>query len=237
MLDLLKTFVTRRRSAFSKTPLLFLATDTSYLIPTISNATRSFGMDTVVLPQIRVEDNAGVTFSALKGQDEKCLLGWRAMMSDMILLSSADILLAARHSSFTQSLPLSLLFEQKKHLSPIDQKDSFCEMSSNATRMTCFDDMRTWLFREEDSGRMRNYALDIDNEPDSRVHHKLLVQFEDVEPAKDLAGALEFLRNPQGKGPDGGAPYESHTFGSKRYYQKYRKRKQTQVAASWNFIS
>ena len=233
MLELLKHFIVERR--FPKPPLLFLATDTPYLIPSISNTTRTFGVETVVLHQIRLEAKAGVTFSALKGQDAKCLLGWRAMVSDMLLLADSDVLLAARHSSFTQSLPLSLVFDRKENLPLPEQKDTFCEMSSNATRMTCFDDILTWLFRDESSGRMRNYALEVEKDPDERVQHKLLVHFEDTEPVREVDEALTFLRGPPTQN-ENGAPYEPRPFGATRYYRRFKQGKEPLGAkASWNF--
>ena len=53
-----------------KEPLVFLATDTPQIIPEIVKATKKFGVKTVHFPQIRVEENKGVSFKAFAGKEQ-----------------------------------------------------------------------------------------------------------------------------------------------------------------------
>jgi hypothetical protein len=211
---------------FEKPLLLFLATDTAYLVPTIVNATRAYGVSTVVLPQIRVKPNEGVTFKALAGVGEKCLLGWQAMVSDMLLLSYSDVLIAARHSSFSQSLPLSLVFDRHATNNNANRegKDEpavprFCEVSETATSMTCLPDLATWLFRDKDS-EMITYSLNNTSESTSLttpVLHKLLVLLPDIEESREYLPAVKFLTSPHQA-----SSISTHTYGNKRFNPRYR---------------
>lgn len=169
-------------------PLLFVATDTAHLLPLIDKAVNQRitkegsvendptkitpGMlEVVTWPQYRLPKNAGVTFDSLQGQGGRCLQGWRSSMSDASLLNSVDMLIAAKRSTFTQSLPLTLGFgrNHEQHNSNrvehpafadtnLDNESvirrnndfSFCEVSeSDFVDMTCFADAKTWLFRGE----------------------------------------------------------------------------------------
>lgn len=153
-------------------PLLFLATDTPYLVPIISNLTESRNIRTVVFPQLRMADNQGVTFSALAGTGLKCLLAWQAMVVDMMLLANSDILIAARHSSFTQSMPLSLVLARKQS----QYGPHFCEVSAAATAMSCYQDSPAWLFRD-DPNREWNFQLPHFKEAETNipVRHKSMI--------------------------------------------------------------
>jgi hypothetical protein len=214
----------------TKPPLIFLATDTAKLVPGFVNATQTlFGVPTVVLPQIRVDDNAGVTFQAFQGKGEKCLLGWQAMVSDMLLLSHADVLIAARHSSFTQSLPLSLVMDRHRN----QVGPHFCEASANATSMTCLQDLPTWLFRDDET-KMWTYSLLDNGNNDEPVQHKSLVFLPDVKPAKEYAHVVNFLQteDPQQHS------VQTHTYGNNRFNPKYRNRKKgNRLTLEWNFTS
>ena len=179
-------------------PLLFVATDTAHLLPKIEkliessnhdhNIPRARTLEILTWPQDRLPKNAGVTFDALQGKGQRCLQGWRSAMSDSLLLSQADVLIAAKRSTFTQSLPLTLGFDrnQKKSFSDtifpatreikvessvteLQSKEmairrngrfTFCEVSeSDFMKMTCFADARAWLFRGEDDS---SYPSDKD---------------------------------------------------------------------------
>lgn len=219
-----------KEQSFSKAkpPLIFLATDTAYLVPAFTNLTHSYGVKTVVLPQIRVADRQGVTFSALSGAGEKCLLGWQAMVADMILLSEADILVAARHSSFTQSMPMSLVLDRTQN----DRGPHFCEVSDNATSMSCFQDLPTWLFRDN-RDKDWTYSLPFEGTHQSdEVHHKALVHLPDKDRPKEYDNLIKFLEAKELPVEDG---IPTHTYGSKRFNPKYRKRKPAEIPG-WNFI-
>ena len=115
-------------------PLLFVATDTAHLLPLITkmidlgtiqdesnhnNHTQPTirRLEIVTWPQDRLPENAGVTFDVLQGKGERCLQGWRSAMSDSLMLSTVDVLIAAKRSTFTQSLPLTLGFDQNREKS------------------------------------------------------------------------------------------------------------------------
>jgi hypothetical protein len=215
----------------AKPPLIFLATDTAYLVPTFVNLTQRYGIKSVVLPQIRVPDRQGVTFSALRGAGEKCLLGWQAMVADMLLLSEADVLVAARHSSFTQSIPISLVLDRNKN----QRGPHFCEVSNNATSMSCLQDLPTWLYRDN-LAREWVYSLPLsDTDQADQVRHKALIHLPDIAPPEDYDHLLKFLEE-MDLPPleDGGIP--THTYGGQRFNPKYRNRKRAEIPG-WNFIS
>jgi hypothetical protein len=207
-----------------KKPLIFLATDTVSLVPSIINATRAFGVSTILLPQIRVDDNKGVTYKALKGgAGTDCLEGWKAMFSDMFLLSHSDILIAPKSSAFTQSLPVPLVFDQTRN----EAGPHFCEGSNTASSMTCFEDLATWLFRDDDS-KMVTYSWDGSKD---QIIHKTKVQLPDINPPKEFARAVHFL-NDEEQGQQ--RSMITHTYGQK-INKKYRDRKENMLL-SWNFI-
>ena len=155
-------------------PLLFIATDTAHFLPliekAITNEEISLRPEIITYPQYRLPRNAGVGFDVLKGKGDSCLDGWKSAVNDALLLSEVDILIAAKYSTFTQSLPLALGFdrnrndknssnrdddhghESKENITRINNRQfSFCEVSEpDATSVTCVTDVRTWLFRGED---------------------------------------------------------------------------------------
>lgn len=63
--------------------------------------------------QERASEGGGVFFGEMAvfhpdvGEKDKCLNGWDGMLIDMFVLSHADVVVAARPSSFVQSLPMS----------------------------------------------------------------------------------------------------------------------------------
>jgi hypothetical protein len=175
----------------NKPVLLFLATDTPYLVPIISNLTLARGFPTVVFPQIRVADHQGVTFSSFIGAGEKCLLGWQAMVIDMLLLSHADILMAARQSSFTQSMPLLLVMARKGK----EKGPHFCEVSDHATTMSCFQDVPAWLFRDNPKQEWE-YTLSshvVHEDASTPVRHKSMIHLPEVELLPEFHQLVEFL--------------------------------------------
>ncbi len=214
----------------AKPPLIFLATDTPYLVPTMANLTLHFGVSTVVFPQIRVADHQGVTFSAFSGTGRKCLLGWQAMMADMILLSETDLLIAARHSSFTQSMPISLLFHRKEN----EDGPHFCEVSTNATTMSCFQDLSAWLYRDEPKKEWTYSLPSASTGERGQVHHKSLVHLPDKNLPKEYDDVLKFLA--ENEIPKKNEGSSTHRYGSKRFYPKYRHRKPSPLPG-WNFTS
>lgn len=88
-------------------------------------------LEIVTWPQDRLPKNAGVSFDALKGQGERCLKGWKSAVSDALLLSEVDVLIAAKRSTFTQSLPLTLGFDRNRKNNGGDEVN---DTSSAATK-------------------------------------------------------------------------------------------------------
>ena len=210
-------------------PLIFLATDTPQLIDDFVKATENVGVKTVHLPQIRVAPNKGVSFKAFEGQEQKCLLGWKAMVTDMMLLAHSDLLIAARHSSFTQSLPLSFVFDRQT-----TEEKAFCEVATDGSDMTCFNEKKTWIFRDDDDvTKIRTVSKEkgINDKSTNHVTHKLLVSLPDIEVPKEFDDVKAFLA----KERDAGASdILMHTYGEKAFYPKYRKKMPQKT--SWNFV-
>ncbi|KAG7357810.1 Nodulation protein Z NodZ [Nitzschia inconspicua] len=212
-------------------PIIFLATDTAHLIPIFQQATKEYlNIETVVLEQLRLNINQGVTFEALAGTGDECLEGWKAMVNDMILLSHVNVLVAARYSTFTQSLPLSMIFHRQQ---------TFCEVSEDGKSMTCVSgDIHAWLFRQMPSVQSQTFTMDTSsktNTDDVIVIHPITLLLPDVEPPMEFAQAQRFLQT-QSLELESVFPY-----GSTKLFKKYRNRKNDVVVATepsqWNFVS
>jgi hypothetical protein len=118
-------------------PLLYVATDTPDMIVRFRTALPNIPV--VDLPQERAE--TGVLFGekgAITESGSKCLNGWVQAMTDMMLLSSADIVIASRPSSFVQSMPQALVFGARRSPRP------FCEMPPDASWFKCYATYREW---------------------------------------------------------------------------------------------
>lgn len=134
-----------RNSNVNDNIVLFLATDTPSLIDRVRHLLSPANITVVTLDQARPVEGSGVLFGEQgKGirEGEKCLHGWEATISDMILLSYADIVIAARPSSFTQSMPMSLVLARPKEHRNIAKP--FCEVNGEATEMKCRTDFQDW---------------------------------------------------------------------------------------------
>jgi hypothetical protein len=225
-------------SNYSMPPLIFLATDTAHLIPVFQEKSRQvLNIETVVFDQLRLPVHQGVTFEALQGQGQACLDGWQGMMSDMILLSRVNILVATRYSTFTQSLPLSMMFHHQQ---------SFCEASHDGTAMTCVAGrIQNWLFRNDPSHIHTYNSLHDDNKNDDNdmdmeespppppsppqpVQHPITLLLPDVEPPPELAQAQHFFGQPL---PPPQPPLDQKKkvtmeaifpYGHSKLFQKYR---------------
>jgi len=192
-------------------PMIFLATDSPKFLPYLVNDT---GLPIVVMPQKRVE--SGVTFSAFR-EGHQCIKGWYDQLLDNILLSFSDVLIAARHSSFTQGLPISLVF---------DQGGSFCEVSDSAEAMTCIDDMSTWMYRNDDS---KTHHYGIHNKTEEHVNHGGgHVHLPDVVISNEYKKAEQFLKVKGGQ--------NTMKYGA-RFSQKYRWAPKCKDCTNFNIIS
>jgi len=215
-------------------PLIFLATDTPRLIPEVMEATEAFGVKTVHLEQIRLQDDEGVTFRALAGQEHKCLEGWQAVMTDMILLANADCVIAARPTAITQSLPLARVFDRHEG----EVGPHYCEVSDDGNGMSCFEDKKTWLFRDDFSKIVpinRGSGLNgLYDEKAPQVHHTLLVGLPDVETPPEFAKAKTFLDTPKRAGLGKQEDITKHVYGEKALYEKYPLK--SDYVQKWNFV-
>mmetsp|Transcript_657 Transcript_657/g.1008 ORF Transcript_657/g.1008 Transcript_657/m.1008 type:complete len:402 (+) Transcript_657:3-1208(+) len=133
--------------------LLYVATDTASVIDLIRDAFINTDIEVVSFPQTR-NDGVGPSYQV---DDESCLEAWENQMVDMILLSLSDVLVAARYSSFTQTMPLALLFGdmrgQQRHSDTVSYP--YCETSREGTSMACFKSFQGWKARTRPSNPHR----------------------------------------------------------------------------------
>ena len=125
-------------------PLLFIATDTAAIISKLGTLLEG-KMEVVDYQQDRVNHGEGVLFGEngdVNSDGDRCKNGWLDSFSDMMLLSHADVLVAGRPSSFTQTLPMTLVLSTPKSRRKV--RKSFCEVGPNATAFMCFEDLQDW---------------------------------------------------------------------------------------------
>jgi hypothetical protein len=134
-------------SFWEKPPLLYIATDTPSMVGKFRDALAGV-MNVTSFPQQRAQEGESVFFgergvehTAVRDKN-KCLNGWDAMIKDMLILSHADVVVAARPSSFTQTLPMSLVLDKPKESRSVML--SFCEVNLAGTEMRCFEDYMEW---------------------------------------------------------------------------------------------
>jgi hypothetical protein len=175
----LATLPTSQEPPLAKPYKLFLATDQANVIAAVQRLTATMGIQTVAFPQSHPV--AGVSYQAWK-QGDQCLAGWTAAWVDMMLLSQTDMVVAAMRSTFTQIVPLALVFDRgaatniNNNSNNINNNKTgdfhpwkwrFCE--ADATRLSCFADRQAWLFRLPEAfaqGRIRTVTL-IDHKGDT----------------------------------------------------------------------
>lgn len=122
-------------------PVLYIATDTYSYVPLFRSKLAGI-MLVVDFEQARVEEGSGV----FAGQETKntdkdaCLENWHAMISDQILLSSTDVVIAPKYSSFSQTMPLSIALNRNKR--KVDQ--GYCEMTKIDEPMVCHENALDW---------------------------------------------------------------------------------------------
>ena len=125
-------------------PVLYIATDTPSYIELFRK--QMFGIMPVVdWEQDHEEPGKGV-FLGQHGQHqdaidkETCLKKWHDMVSDQMLLSSTDVVIAGKYSSFSQSMPLSI------SLGRINKKipQAFCEMKELHEDLHCHENFMGW---------------------------------------------------------------------------------------------
>ena len=137
------------RTAMAEPPLLFIATDTPSIVRNFSQELEDV-MPVKELSQLRKREGEGVQFGQhgmVEESGDACLSGWESVVMDMILLSYADVVIAARYSSMTQSMPLSLALGQTQR----NIEHSFCEMDHPGSSMRCYKNIREWYCHPQTS--------------------------------------------------------------------------------------
>jgi hypothetical protein len=151
-------------------PLLFVATDTLSIITALRGELQG-KMRVVDFEQTRKKEGAGVFFGAaakVSTKVDECLEGWEDALMDMMLLSHADVVVAGRPSSFTQSLPMSIALARPQSTRKVPH--TFCEFHPSGTSMRCYEEALEWCcegktdFHLEDIRRYEYRRMPVDLE-------------------------------------------------------------------------
>lgn len=138
--------VNMSRTWIDKPPLLFIATDTASVVSGFRQ-TLSNKMSVVEYQQRRPAHGSGVIFGQAgankKLEGPECLLQWKNSIMDMMLLATTDVVIAGRPSSFTQSLPMSIVLSRDQRKTP----KAYCEISIDANQFQCFETLSEWCCR------------------------------------------------------------------------------------------
>jgi Nodulation protein Z (NodZ) len=179
----------RAKKNVDKPPLIFLATDTGSIIDAFQNAAT---IPVVIMPQHRPAPKEGVAYENSNKEQSKCFTDWSSMLLDMMLLARSNILVAAPGgSTFSQSLPLSLVFQRG---------GSFCDVSRLAPyTMTCYDSMETWVFGMNDEAGVTSFGLSSNHTPSESQTtlrlREISIHFPDPEPGKQFAEIESWIKN------------------------------------------
>jgi hypothetical protein len=132
--QLLQDFLQRQKHPIQP-PLVYVATDTPSMVSLFRQELEPASIPVLELPQQgRREEGQGVLFGVSDKVHNKdgnaeddyssCLQGWTDTLMDMFLLSHADVVVAAKPSSFSQTAPMSLTFGNKNRKLP----QAYCEV-------------------------------------------------------------------------------------------------------------
>jgi len=131
------------KEQWTEPPLLYIATDTPSLMGKFRGELEGV-MPVIEFPQERRDEGEGIFFGERGNTpimtDYQCMRQWENAVTDMILLSYSDVLIAGRMSSFVQTMPMSLVFgrDQQKVTTPK------CELNVDASWMTCSKTYMEW---------------------------------------------------------------------------------------------
>ena len=145
----LNNLAARIKSLDLRATVLFVATDTPLMIRRLEELLND-SVKVVFWEQNHPSEGSGVLFGEMgkvlrKGAE--CLSGWENSIVDMMILSHADIIVSARPSSFTQSLPMSLLFSKTNK----KKNRAFCELTLDARQIRCYHSIDEWCCQGETS--------------------------------------------------------------------------------------
>jgi hypothetical protein len=154
----------------SSPPVLYIATDTPSMVIRFRQQFESINIQVLDLPQQgRAEEGNGVLFGESdkvhnkgNGRDSdndddhsSCLQGWSDTITDMMVLSHADVVIAAKPSSFVQTLPMSLAFGRDKFdrklsnvyceiIPQFEQAANNMEWMETSPTIQCYDSYHDW---------------------------------------------------------------------------------------------
>jgi len=176
-------------------PALYVATDTPSMVSLFRQEFVSANIEVLECPQElgRRGEGEGVLFGVSNKVNNKdgnseddsssCLLGWTSTLLDMFLLSHADVIVAAKPSSFSQTAPMSFAFGNrqpklsKAYCEVIPRKGNNDSNSTDDLILQCYDSYLDWCC---------NYATWISikhkaSQGHKRVFNKEFVKFMDME--------------------------------------------------------
>eukprot|EP00977_Amphora_coffeiformis_P009982 scaffold2335_cov175-Amphora_coffeaeformis.AAC.9 len=155
----------------TKEPLkIFLATDTPSVLGKLRSATRQMDIDVIIFEQNRVEEGKGVSFLKQvweENAEKMCHQGWVDQFMDIVLLSHCDMVVAGRYSSFTQSMPLTMMTalsvnSNRPYFTDDQEEDrtcrAFCEIGEDGDMMECYSNYTEWIFRHRSSPIIGNHS-------------------------------------------------------------------------------
>jgi hypothetical protein len=148
-------------------PLLYIATDTPSMVDRFRQQFATVNITVLNLPQQgRPEEGKGVLFGEsdkVHNKDGKesnddyssCLRGWSDTITDMMILSHADVVVAAKPSSFVQTLPMSLAFGRTTFgrklpkvyceiIPQFEQDENNLEWIEGFPTIQCYDSYHDW---------------------------------------------------------------------------------------------
>lgn len=185
LMNLFCDYSVQYASDFIKKPLMiYMGTDKALVVEKFQNVS----LATCKLPVVSAEqeyppEGGGVSYALKYGDTGKCLKAWEDMFLDMYLFTRCHSVIAGTYSSFTQSAPLSYVFEKAKMnvQSRGGHPHRFCQVGQNGSSMECFDNHSNWLLNEE--------IFFFGNVEDERQHQLVEIQF----PDSSLRGSLRNL--------------------------------------------
>jgi len=138
-----------------KPPLLYVATDTPKMVSMLNKSLKNI-MPVIEYHQRRPPEGTGVLFgTAAKNSGSDCLTGWEDATMDVMLLGRSDIAIAARPSSFIQTLPLTFALSRGENVTT----PSYCEFDYNATSMRCFQSFHDWCCHGTSDFSMNGFGV------------------------------------------------------------------------------
>ena len=188
-----------QRQAFSRPPMIFLSTDTFEVISKLRDAFSKHGIPVIFAPQDWVPSGKGASYQYNNGLNKSsCLQGWMSQFMDMMLLSESDVLIAGAYSSFTQTLPLSIMFDKAASSSSGESSGlvppKFCEIVVAGDLMFCFDNFRDWSMEKEES----RFPEIVNNQTHDRVSARIRNLNMFPRPSEMTLEALQKLFNKSG---------------------------------------